>query len=152
VIASGNVGKHPDTVYMGRSSGYPEPVAPAWQPKANSTQVIAFEQPWQLVRKRRWWRKERRIQCKAQPPRVSLRHSNKFKEKVQGRCFNCLACDHALAHCRDLPRCWCCNKSSHISSSYPLAHISPLPSLSASSASSNRNHVIHQEPKPMECR
>lgn len=48
--------------------------------------------PWQLVRKRRWWRKSL--------PGIQIPHTSQrpglafFKAKLVGRCFNCLAKDH----------------------------------------------------------
>jgi hypothetical protein len=94
-------------------------------------QGTVSEQPWQVVRKKRWWRERKRGSAMKQPPPKSLQHINKFKQKMLGRCFNCLGCDHRLARCRDPKICWRCNGCGHISthcSKKPFVRARPYPS------------------------
>jgi hypothetical protein len=60
-------------------------------------QGTVSEQPWQVVRKRRWWQERKRGSAMKQPSPKSLQHINKFKQKMLGRCFNCLGRGHRLA-------------------------------------------------------
>jgi hypothetical protein len=73
----------------------------------------------QLVRKLKWWRGERRRHSNSQPPAVkhqSLKRQRKFREKMSGRCFNCLSTSHRRAQCRDPTVCWKYKRIGHISS------------------------------------
>ena len=36
-----------------------------------------------------------------------------LRAKAENKCFNCFACDHRIADCRDPPRCILCSKSGH---------------------------------------
>jgi hypothetical protein len=76
-----------------------------------------LEQGWQVVRYKRRWRKERQ----ALPKKLSLCNASQtgrvFKQRMHGRCFNCLSLDHRVDQCRDPRRCWFCKRSGHISSS-----------------------------------
>jgi hypothetical protein len=88
--------------------------------------------PWQTVRKRYWWREERRKTCTVPRRERSAARSQIFEEKTFGHCFNCLARDHRVAQCRDPPRRWKCKASSHISSRCKSkASSSPGPAASA---------------------
>lgn len=78
--------------------------------------LVTEQQPWQLVRRKRWWRRERRVSINSVASAVMPKGQQKFKAKVKGRCFNCLRLDHRVAQCRDPTRCWRCLGNGHISS------------------------------------
>jgi hypothetical protein len=82
-----------------------------------------FEQGWCLVRRRRWWRKERLSRHARQPSAQHMQGKLKFRERMHGRCFNCLALDHKVEHCRDPTRCWRCKGNGHVSSQCPSKRI-----------------------------
>jgi hypothetical protein len=134
----------PDSKSLRRFRQSSRPLQQLSSDQVHNDQEEATEQPWQLVRKRRWWRKESTPFFNAPLPAVMQRQKEKFKDKMTGRCYNCLSTDHMRRQCRDPTKCWKCKKSDHISSrcsqyaheqSNPLMHprsnnwaFSPLPS------------------------
>jgi hypothetical protein len=74
---------------------------------------------WQLVKERFWGRKLRKLQSCSRPTKDS-RSQICFKEKMRGKCYNCLGKGHFKASCRGPPKCWVCTRSGHISTSCPL--------------------------------
>lgn len=84
------------------------------QPASTPPHVAQDSESWHIVRKRGWWRAERRARLNSSSNVVPER-KRKFFEKSFGRCFNCLARDHRRAQCRDPVRCWKCKASGHYS-------------------------------------
>jgi hypothetical protein len=75
---------------------------------------------WQLVRRPKWWRREKHRHSNSPFDTVNLqKHQGlvKFKAKLSGRCFNYLSTSHHRAQCRDPTVYWKCKKIGHISSS-----------------------------------
>jgi hypothetical protein len=89
--------------------------APSVSSMESWAQGMISEPPCQVVKRPRWWRREKRRSVS--PDRTSASHARKqkFKELMTGCCFNCLGKDHRRVHCRDLPKCWRCKRSGHIS-------------------------------------
>jgi hypothetical protein len=101
----------------------------------------AYGQPWQLVRRKRWWRREKEIHLKAQWPVMLQMRGRKFRERMAGKCYNCLAHGHRRAHCLDPVKCWFCKRSGHISSQCNLRG-------SASTAKSQHPKTSSKRPLP----
>jgi hypothetical protein len=80
------------------------------------TQGARNEQGWNIVRKPKWWRRDRKRLGTMQSSSTHLPSQEKFRNLLQGRCFNCLAFDHSIEACRDPTKCWYCKKTDHVSS------------------------------------
>lgn len=77
---------------------------------------------WKEVKAKYRWRRDRPPKKLARPrsieggnenPRKSEYFRERFKRHTFGRCFKCLARDHKVADCRDLPKCLLCFHSGH---------------------------------------
>jgi hypothetical protein len=64
-------------------------------------QCLDTEQTWQIVRRKRWWRKAKRAANKSQPKVVLHRRKDLFRKFLAGKWFNCFASDHKAMSCRD---------------------------------------------------
>lgn len=107
----------------------------AARPRSDNSQRILVqhappEDGWQLVQMRRACRRASLRQAgegsRVDSDQLQLRRT--YLAKIKGRCFNCLALDHLVAHCRDPTRCWSCWRSGHISSRCP-SHRKPATSI-----------------------
>ena len=58
-----------------------------------------------------------------------------LRSKADGRCYNCFARDHRIAHCRDPPRCVLCYKSGHKARYWKNSSAASVREWKASSAS-----------------
>lgn len=89
--------------------------------REHATQDTSNQDGWQLVRRGRWWRKERRVGkvCNNSELPASRGRKDMFHEKVRGKCYNCFAKEHIKAHCREPAKCWKCKGNGHISHSCP---------------------------------
>lgn len=95
--------REPDTKSSSRS-----PSSQLEQPQQED-RGESHQQPWQLIRKRRWWRKERQQGSNSHLP-STIPGQQKFKAWVSGRCFNYVAYDHKRAQCRNPATCWVCKR------------------------------------------
>jgi hypothetical protein len=75
--------------------------------QGHGAQENPTQQQWQVVRKKRWWRREKKG-VNAQYLTGSPLRSQKFKHLARIRCYNCMATVHQAQQCRDPPRCWKC--------------------------------------------
>jgi hypothetical protein len=98
----------------------------------------------QIVRRRKWWRRDKKLYAKSIPSDLRLHKLKFFQSKLQGCCFNCFARDHTRVNCREPTKCRRCKRQGHTSTLCPRAHFShackPFAQAAFSSTKPSRSH------------
>jgi hypothetical protein len=91
---SSDHGQHvSSSVSLQSSQSLPCPSPHLFNSSPRAAQDMSSDQPWQVVRKKGWWRSERKA-AKSKDALPCTRGRHIFKARVAGRCYNCLASDH----------------------------------------------------------
>jgi hypothetical protein len=98
------------SLFEGRCTSYQQDIS-----EEHAAQQKGYGNPWQLVRRKDGGEEKEDVTSGHDLMEGEQWRTNRFKEKLVGRCFNCLALDHKRAHCRDPVKCWKCKRLGHTS-------------------------------------